>query len=151
MAKRIVDGDKLTELWNKGISCIEISKATGWKVDTIYKYAHRLGFYKRKRGPQSLFEKEPDKQKWFTRNYPEMSNDTISVYLGISPDRISKLARLLGLRKSEKFLEDIKEYRKKRVREYHASRKGDKEYYAYNKRPRKNGKFIKTDKNDNLY
>lgn len=30
------------------------------------------------------------------------------------------------------------------MREFHATKKGDKEYYSYAERPRVNGKFVKT-------
>lgn len=143
MPKKFVDREKLRELWRKGMPTPQIAQALGAKESTIYKYVHRLGLPNRKSGCKSLLDSDPEKMNWFIRNYPEMSNSTISVYIGLSPKHIGKVARHLGLKKSEEYWEGIKEYHRKRIRQFHESKKGDKEYYAHNERPRKNGKFIK--------
>lgn len=142
MPAPLIDKVRLTELWSKGIPVPQIAKMMGAKADTIYKCAHRIGLYKRKGGPVPILS-DPEKRKWFIRNYPEMSNSTIGVYLELSEDHVGKLARRLGLRKSDAYWQGIREYHKKRMRQFHDTKKGDKEYYAYNIRPRKNGKFIK--------
>lgn len=143
MPKAIIDKDRLTDLWRKGYTVPQISEMTGYKTDTIYKMAHRIGLPKRKSGYKSLFELEPEKKKWFIQNYPEMSNSTLAVFLGLSEDHIGILARRLGLKKSDNYWQGIKGYHRKRIRQFHDSKKGDKEYYSYATRPRKNGKFIK--------
>lgn len=143
MAKAIIDKDKLVALWGKGYTVPQISIMTGYKTDSIYKLAHRMGLPKRKGGHKPLLELDSEKRLWFIRNYPEMSNSTISVFLGLSEDYIGVIARQLGLKKSEAYWQGIKEYHRKRVKEFHATKKGDKEYYAYAIRPRKKGKFIK--------
>ena len=105
---------------------------------------------KRKSGSKSVLL-DREKKTWLIRNYPEMSNETISVYLGLSADYIGKIARSLGLKKSDEYWAGIKEYHRKRVKQFHETKKGDKQYYAYNTRPRKNGKFIKKENNENIY
>lgn len=116
--KRIIDTEKLADLWRRGIPAPRIAEIMDVKVDSIYKKAHRMGLPCRVPGIRSLLDKDPEKKKWFIRNYPEMSNETIGVYLGLSPDHISRIARKMGLRKSERYWEGIKEYHKKRVRQY---------------------------------
>lgn len=151
MAQPLIDRDKLTDLWSKELTVPQIAKLTGWKPDTIYKCAHRWDLPKRKSGAAPILT-DPEKRKWFIRNYPEMSNGTIGVYLGMSRDYVGKLARQLGLKKSEEYMECVKKYHKKRMKEVHAAHKGDKDYYAYNAKPRDNkGKFKKTNDNENLY
>ena len=140
--KAIIDKERLRELWRKGYTVPEISKMMNAKIDSIYKLAHRIGLPKRKQGKASILA-DPEKRRWFIRNYPEMSNGTISVFLNISDDYIGKLARQLGLKKSDAYWESIREYHRKKMREFHATMKGDKEYYSYAERPRVNGKFVK--------
>ncbi len=134
----------LTELWHKGLTVPQISEMTGIKVGTIHKRAHRLQLPKRKGGPRALLDSDPEKRKWFIRNYPEMGNATISVFLGLSEDHIGRLARQLGLKKSEQYWQGVREYHRKKVREFHAARKGDRDYYRHNQRPRLNGKLVST-------
>lgn len=145
-----IDKDRLAELWHRGMPVPHIAGIMGIKADSVYKCAHRMGLPKRKGGKIPLLS-DPEKKKWFIRNYPEMSNGTIGVYLGISEEYIGKLARRLGLKKSESYWEGIKDYHRKRVNEYHGKHKGDKEYYGFNERPRLNGKFIKSNDNENLH
>lgn len=101
-----------------------------------------MGLPKRRPGKASILE-DPEKRRWFIKNYPEMSNETISVFLNISPDRIGRLGRQLGLKKSDEYWVGIREYHRKKMRQFHDSKKGDKEYYSYTERPRINGKFVK--------
>ena len=138
-----IDAETFLKLWNKGMSVPAISKVMGVNIDTLYKYAHRHKFSKRKAGHISLLDADPEKKKWFIRNYPEMSNSTISVYLGLSPYHIGYIARQLGLKKSSEYWEGIKDYHRKKMKAFHESKKGDKSYYKYTERPRLNGKFIK--------
>lgn len=143
MAKPKIDKEKLAELWNKGASTSDIADMMGVKVESLYKMAHRIGLPKRKGGKTPLLT-DQEKRKWFIRNYPEMSNSTISVFLGLSEDYIGVVARQLGLKKSEAYWNGIREYHKKRVRQFHESKNGDKDFYAHNARPKaKDGKFIK--------
>lgn len=143
MPAPLIDKVRLTELWGKGIPVPQIAEMMGAKADTIYKCAHRIGLYKRKGGHTPMLDKDPEKKQWFIRNYPEMSNSTISVYLGLSEDYIGKIARQLGLKKSKAYWEGIREYHRKRMKQAYAAKKKDKEFIASLERPRKNGKFIK--------
>lgn len=138
-----LDKIKIAELWHQGCSVSRIADITGGKEDSIYKCAHRMKLPKRRSGKASILS-DREKEKWFIRNYPEMSNSTMAVYLGLSSDYIGVLGRKLGLKKSESYWQGVKEYHRKRMKQFHATKKGDKEYYKYNIRPRKNGKFIKS-------
>ena len=121
--KESIDGNEFAKLWSRGFSAQEIADMTGLKLDSVYKRAHRMGLAKRNPGAKGLLDKDPEKRKWFIKNYPEMSNDTMSVFLGIRPDYIGKIARRLGLKKSDAYWDGIKDYHKKRVRQYHESHK----------------------------
>lgn len=151
MARAIIDKAILAELWQKGYTAPQISEMIGFKVDSVYKMAHRIGLPKHKSGPKSILETDKEKKKWFIRNYPLMSNSTISVFLGISEDYIGKIARRLRLKKSEEYWQGIREYQRKRIRQFHDAKKGDRDYYSYNARLRKNGKFTKRESNEDLY
>lgn len=139
-----IDKVRLAELWHKGVTVPQIAKIMNAKTDSLYRAAHRMGLPKRKGGYEAKL-KDPEKRKWFIRNYPEMSNSTISVFLGLCPTHIGNLARKLGLKKSEAYFESIKEYHRRKVREFHATKKGDTEFYY---RPRVNGRFVKKDKTE---
>lgn len=147
MPSKFIDRELLRELWCKGEDTSKIAEILGAKENTVYKYAHRLGLPKRKHGYKPMLDIDPEKKSWLIKNYPEMSNSTISVYIGLSPKYIGILARKLGLKKSEEYWKGIREYHRKRIKQFHATKKGDKEYYAYNIRPKdENGKFIKKEK-----
>lgn len=113
-----IDKERLAELWRKGFTAPQIARMFGTHPNSVYDCARRLGLPKHPVGRRALFDKEPEKKKWFIRNYPEMGNGTISAFLGISPYHIGRVARKLGLKKSERYWEGIREYHKKRVRQY---------------------------------
>lgn len=56
---------------------------------------------------KSLIE-DPEKRKWFVKNYPDMSNQTIAIYLGISVDWVQKLAGKLNLKKSKEYMSSVR-------------------------------------------
>ena len=62
---------------------------------------------------------DPEKRKWLVKNYPDMSNQTIAIYLGISAEWVQKLAAKLKLKKSKEYMSSVrksalKKYPKKR-------------------------------------
>lgn len=84
-------------------------------------------------------------KNWFVRSYPDMRNVVIATYLGISVNYVRGLARKLGIRKSKDFVRCSAALRVERLRQFHATKKGDKDYYSYNRRERQaNGKFKKS-------
>lgn len=138
----MIDKGKLAELWRQNLTVAQMAEILGATEDAVKQSARRMKLPKKKRGTKSILN-DPQKKRWFVLNYPEMSNSTMSVYLGISEDWIGVLARRLGLKKSESYWQSINEYRHKKIITMHEAHKGDKEYYSYCARPRKNGKFIK--------
>lgn len=93
----------LTEMWDSGMTAEEIAEQLGISVNAVYKRRQRLMLERHKSGYRSFIE-DPATRKWFIRNYPDLSNRTISIFLGISADHIRKVALRLGLRKSKEYV-----------------------------------------------
>lgn len=105
----MIDKEKFAELWGKGLTGPQIAQIMGEKVNTLYQYALRAKFPKHSVGRKSILA-DPEKKRWFMLNYPEMSNRTLAVYLGVSANYVMRLASRLGLRKSETYYASVREY-----------------------------------------
>lgn len=55
-----------------------------------------------------------NEEKWFLRNFPNMSNKTIAAYLGIKVNKVKKIAIRYGLHKSERYKKECRDYSYKR-------------------------------------
>lgn len=55
-----------------------------------------------------------DEEKWFLRNFPNMSNKTIATYLGINISKVKKIAIHYGLHKSDGYKNECRDYSHKR-------------------------------------
>lgn len=116
-----IDSQALIELWNKGMTVAEIADRLCVKVDAVYKHARSLGLPLHKSSRDTILS-DPEKKKWFVRNYPELGNGIIAVYLGISESWVGNLARQLGLEKSEAYKEGMREFRKNQIRKNNQSK-----------------------------
>lgn len=55
-----------------------------------------------------------DEEKWFLRNFPDMSNKTIATYLGITVNKVKKIAIHYGLHKSDGYKKECRDFSLKR-------------------------------------
>lgn len=111
---RKIDSQSLMELWDKGLSVADIAMRLGVKVDAVYKHARKLGLSLRKNIRDTILS-DPNKKKWFVRNYPELGDAIIAVYLGISKPWVGKLARRFGLEKSKAYKDGLRGFRQKMI------------------------------------
>lgn len=99
-----VDKEELAALWRKGLPAKEIAERLGVRTSDVSKYRFLYGLPKRQiKGLYSVLDSNPEKKRWFIRNYPDMSNRTIGLYLGISMMTVYRHAKKYGLKKSELF------------------------------------------------
>ena len=117
----MIDKDRFAALWRAGFTVPQISQMMGEKKDSLYKFAHRSKFPKRRSGKPGILT-DPEKEKWFKDNYPEMSTRTISVYFGKTVSYINKLARKRRLQKSDTYFASIKEFKEKQKLKFSQSK-----------------------------
>lgn len=60
-----------------------------------------------------------EQQMWMRRNYPDMANAICALYLGVSESSVVRLARRMGLRKTEQFMREAQAHAARRARESH--------------------------------
>lgn len=94
---------EIAELWNSGLTATQIADRLGMTANAVYKRCRRLRIEKHKSSHSSFID-DPETRRWFIRNYPDLSNGTISIFLGVSADHIRKVAARLGLRKSKEYV-----------------------------------------------
>lgn len=97
----------IAELWGKGVPAPHIAAKLGLSVNAVYKRKKRLSLDNRT-GRHKSFIDDTEKSKWFIRNYPDMSNQTIAIYLGMTAEHLRKVARSLGLKKSEIYIKEMR-------------------------------------------
>lgn len=94
---------EIAELWNNGLTAPQIAERLGMTANAVYKRCRRLRIEKHKSGYNSFLD-NPEMRRWFIRSYPDLSNQTIAIYLGLSADYIGRVAHRLGLRKSKEYV-----------------------------------------------
>ena len=60
-----------------------------------------------------------EQQMWMRRNFPGMANSICALYLGVSESSVVRLARHMGLRKTEQFMREAQAHAARRARESH--------------------------------
>lgn len=60
-----------------------------------------------------------EQQMWMRRNYPGMATAICALYLGVSVSSVIRLARRMGLRKTEQFMREAQAHAVKRAKESH--------------------------------
>lgn len=58
-----------------------------------------------------------EQKNWLRRNYPDMANAICALYLGMSESSVSRLAREMGLRKTEQFMREAQLHAAKKAKE----------------------------------
>lgn len=94
----------------------ELARRFGVTPGTLRQHALRIG----------LRKKQPDKiiltleqQMWMRRNFPGMATAICALYLGVSVSSVIRLARRMGLRKTEQFIREAQAHAAKRAKESH--------------------------------
>ena len=60
-----------------------------------------------------------EQKNWLRRNYPDMANAICALYLGVSESSVARIARGMGLRKTEQFMREAQLHAARKAKESH--------------------------------
>lgn len=107
--------DELSRLYGT-MTGPELAERLGTTARSVYVAANRLGLHK---GPRPRIELTEDRELWLKLNFPHMSNRICALILGISERSVNRLAKRLGLRKTERFMEECRAHTARKAKESH--------------------------------
>lgn len=88
----------------------------GTSISSVYQKCSKLGLKKEQPNTIHLM---PDQERWLKLNYPHMATEICALFLGISQSSVTRLARRLGLRKTEQFMKECLAHTAKCAKESH--------------------------------
>lgn len=94
----------------------ELAQRFGVTPNTLRQHALRIGLRKKQPGKIHL---TLEQQMWMRRNFPGMATAICALYLGVSESSVVRLARRMGLRKTEQFMREAQAHAARRARESH--------------------------------
>ena len=94
----------------------ELARRFGVTPGTLRQHALRIGLRKKQPGKIHL---TLEQKLWLRRNFPGMATAICALYLGVSVSSVIRLARRLGLRKTEQFMREAQAHAARRARESH--------------------------------
>lgn len=112
----------------------------------LYSKAIKLGIVREPTAIKPIRRKllTDEEYLWFKRNYAELSNKTIAVILKLTVPSVKRLALRYGLRKSERYRKECKEYsynrKRKKIDEWQNKNPEKVKEYKQRYIKRKNGK-----------
>ena len=96
------------------MTAIELAERFGVRADALRQRAHRIGL---KKEPPNKIRLDDRQKLWLRLNYIDMATEICAMYLGISVSSVKRIARRMGLRKTEQFMQEVYAHSLKCARE----------------------------------
>lgn len=109
--------ETLRSEWKTSTPAREIAERLGRPIRAVYMKAHHIGL-PRKDDPSKIKLSQSD-QYWLRQNYPHMRTEICALKLGISLRSCVRLARKLGVEKTEQFMRESQAFTARKAKESH--------------------------------
>lgn len=109
--------DLLRSLWRTKGKVQTFADEIGRPLRAVYLKAHKMGLPKRD-DPKKL-ELSDSQRTWLKRNYPHMRTEICAMHLGISHSSTVRLARKLGVNKTDQFVRECQQFTARKAKESH--------------------------------
>lgn len=109
--------DYLRSQWRTRTKAKHIAEQMGRPLRAVYQKAFKLGLPK-KADPNKV-DLDREQTEWLRRNFPHIRTEICALRLGISHRTTIRIARRLGLNKTDEFIRECQTYSSRKAHESH--------------------------------